>query len=186
MPSGVPSAVLFAILIGVALLALVPALISRGDSVTVAQQELDASSMRVLDRGNGSTATAEPVPDTEKASKVDVVAKQDSHLDPLENQAQRKRALEFVEKLARTTTIDAVVQREVVAWLAAPAQRRGAPSDRVRWLLAAGDKEPFQRAEAWLVRSIVRPRPRLVAPMDMPASPQPTPSTSHASHRRAA
>ncbi|MGI8647142.1 MAG: hypothetical protein DLM55_00075 [Acidimicrobiales bacterium] len=184
MPSGVPSAVLFAILIGVALLALVPALISRGDSVTVAQQELDASSMRVLDRGNGSTVTAEPVPDDAgKASEVDVVARQDS---PPENQSQRKRALEFVEKLARTTTIDAVVQREVVAWLAAPAQRRGAPSDRVRWLLAAGDKEPFQRAEAWLVRSIVRPRPRLVAPIDMPSSPQAFPSTSNAPHRRAA
>ncbi len=171
MPSGVPSAILFALLIGAALLVLLPALISGSGAESRArgEQELAESPMRVLDRGKKIPVVTEPVSsdvgDTDSDAEPDT-AKTDV--------VQQRRALEFVEKLARNTTLDAAVQREVVAWLAMAARQRDAPSAEVIQVLAAADKEPYRSGEAWLVRGVTRQRPRLAA------APQPTPGVAAA------
>ncbi|MGH3544944.1 MAG: hypothetical protein ACRDPW_03330 [Mycobacteriales bacterium] len=155
MPSGVPSAVLFALLIGAALLALLPALISGSSEEPddKGERELAESGMRVLDRGKKPVAVSEDLP-----ASAAVVS--DTGATDL---SQQRRALEFVEKLSRTSTLDATVQREVVAWLATPVKQRYAPTVGITQVLAAADKEPYRSGEAWLVRGANRQRPRLVA-----------------------
>jgi|GEM_PF-5275137 len=186
MPSGVPSAILFAILIGAALLVLIPALISGSgaEAQDRAEQELAESPMRVLDRGKKSPAASDV---SESGAAGDSATESDSaKADVAKRDAvQQRRALEFVEKLARTTTLDVAVQREVVAWLATSAQHRDAPSAGVVQVLASADKEPYRSGGAWLVRGAARQRPRLVAVPRPPARDTVAPPSS-TQHRRAA
>ncbi len=181
MPSGVPSAILFAILIGAALLVLLPALISGSgaESKARAEQELAESPMRVLDRGKKASVASDP---TSADDAVESAAEPGTARTDV---TQQRRALEFVEKLARNTTLDAVVQREVVAWLATPAKRRSTPSAWVTGVLAAADKEPYRSGDAWLVRGVTRQRPRLAAAPQPPVRDAAAPPNS-IQRRRAA
>ncbi|MGH3430757.1 MAG: hypothetical protein ACRD3Q_04835 [Terriglobales bacterium] len=154
MPSGVPSAILFAMLIGGALLALLPSLINRsGAGVTVDKAEQDSP-------------VQPPHREHKARKKIDAEAHagHESHAEPEPDRESdhHKRAAEFVDKLSRSTTMDATLQREIVAWLSTSARHREAPSVWIQQVLAAADKEPYHHKGAWLVRAIPRPRPRLI------------------------
>lgn len=134
MPSGMSSAILLAILIGAGLLVLIPSLIFRSDSPARVQRPVTESTMRVLPRAAGSSQA---------------------------EQELRAKAETFVAKVARNTSLDAGARRELIAWLATPAWRRGTPSKLVTRVLAVAGREPFRQGDAWLVRAMPQERPDL-------------------------